>query len=191
MFISYSPFFQTFNFVQMCYYFFEVIVETALHKWCGKVRNKRSIAATLGNDPLANIVDGIEIKVWHVAHQSICPIVVGKRHLLAWYEFEVAVCTKVNHSIGSESVTYPKIRCNIRVSRSSLNTMCQFLYVVAFRRHRLRQNHHIAKLQTGYCHRSIMSHVFTRVLTMLCRDRINQFFWQLFICPVVKSLFIN
>ena len=73
------------------------------------MRHERGIAAALGDDAFADIIDGVDVEVGHVADEHIGPVVIRQRHLLAGNEFEAAVRPEMDERVRTEPLARPEI----------------------------------------------------------------------------------
>ena len=67
------------------------------------------MATPFCNDCFTDIAGGIEIEMWTVANQDLCPIGLRQASVFARSELKIAVCAKMNEGIGIKSFLHIKI----------------------------------------------------------------------------------
>ncbi len=130
-----------------------------------------SIAPSFGNNSFANIINSVDIKVWHITHQYVGPIVIGKCYLFTRNKLKATVRSKVDESIGFKSIACPQIGGYVWICGRSLYAMGNGFNVFTGTGHRLRQNGHITKLEACHCQIRLsilfIPHIFTRGFSVL------------------------
>ena len=174
---------------------FQFVVQFALHERRGKMRHERGIAAALGDDAFADIIDGVDVEVGHVADEYIGPVVIRQRHLLAGNEFEAAVRPEMDERVRTEPLARPEIGGYVGIGGSSLHAVHDFFRVLADGRQRLRQNGDVAEHDAR--HRDVFpallldAHVFARSLAVRVAQFLAQLFGKDFLCPFREGLHID
>ena len=67
------------------------------------------VTAALGQRGLGGVVGGVKVDIWHLANQTIRPVISAKARLFAGHEFQGAMHAEMQQSIGFKGVAQPQV----------------------------------------------------------------------------------
>ena len=127
-----------------------LLPHTALGVGRRKVSQDEGVRAALGNDGLAYVAGCVEVEMRDGAYELLTPVLAAHTGIAARGVLQVAVGAEVYQGIGLEALLHVKIRCQIAMRRSHVDTVYQPEVVVAQGGTGLREKQHVAIAQAGH-----------------------------------------
>ncbi len=168
--------FQCARFVVFIYGIGKIFINSsyvAFHERGCEVIYDSGVASAFCHHGFSDVRGGVDIEMWHVAYESVGPIVASERHLLARSELKGAVCAEVNKSVSLETIFCPKVCGDIIVRRSGVSAVHNLEIIIAQTCGGLRNQHDIAESES--CQREIPFPIVQPMSRKLTVNGVNLF----------------
>ena len=129
---------------------FELSAHLRFHEGGREIRDRRGIRPSFRHHALADVADGVVIKMRNVAHQSVRPVVIAQCHLLLRRKLQTAVRAEVQHRVSLEIVLRPEVCGDVSMRRRRFGSVNNRKSIASKPRHRLWQQRNISQPDTGY-----------------------------------------